>query len=421
MELIKRVLNNKMLKESAWALMSKGSAFFAFYSLQIFLIRSLTVADWGLWSFFFSLLSLVLLVSDFGINLSSKKFIAQHEDSLKLPTILRQSLFLRLGASLTFALLIQLFYKPLLTAINRAELAPFFFYVPWVVLFYSLLEFFKACCEGFHRLRFHFTLACIEHWGKLAILVVLFTSFKNIEVLVLGLALTYMVGSFSGFLMFRKRFFREAVDNEAFHAWLQVLKYSVPLFVMLFVALGAMEVDTVMLNYLKGNYETGIYATAKQIIFYIPHITLAITMGTMPVFARMNVEQRESYRHKFVRIQNINSGVILVVLTVVACSGWFLVPLIYGEEYSLSVGPLICLLPYVFFVSHGLCSGALLDYRGKAGRRAINLSVTMVANIVLNLLLIPIWGAKGSAIATSLAYAPYFLLNHRYAHREFVN
>jgi O-antigen/teichoic acid export membrane protein len=419
LEPIKRVLNNKMLKESAWALMSKGSAFFAFYALQIFLIRSLTVTNWGLWSFFFSVLSLVLLISDFGINLSSKKFIAQYEDSLKLPAILRQSLFLRLGFSFTFALLILLFYKPLLIAINREELAPFFFYVPWVVFFYSLLDFFKAYCEGVHRLRFYFTLNCIEHWGKLTILIVLFENYKKIEVLVLGLALTYLVGSASGFLMFRKRFFPAAVDKEPFHAWLQVLKYSVPLFVMLFVALGAMEVDTIMLNYLKGNYETGIYATAKQIVFYIPHITLAITMGTMPVFARMKVEQRESYHHKFTKIQNINNKILLAILIIIACSGWYLVPLIYGEEYSLSVMPLVCLLPYAFFVSHGLCSGALLDYRGKAGRRAFNLSVTMVANIGLNFLLIPVWGATGSAIATSLAYLPYFLLNHRAAHREF--
>ena len=49
--------------------------------------------------------------------------------------------------------------------------------------------------------------------------------------------------------------------------------------------------------------------------------------------------------------------------------------------------------------------------RGLAWQRLANVGVTITANVFLNWLLIPVWGAVGAAAASSLAYLPYCLLN----------
>lgn len=379
----------------------------------------MAVEQWGAWAFFLSILSIVLLVSDFGINLSSKKFIAQYQHAPELFSVLRQSLLLRLVASVLFAVILWAGQRPLVNLIGRPELASLLVVLPWIALFYSVLEYFKTCSEGFHRLRFHFTLVSIEHWGKLFVLSSLFVVCRSLDSLALGLAFVYGAGALGGGFLFRKRFFPSGEQRESFRLWPRMLEYSLPMLIMVLIAFGTMEVDTLMLNYMQGDYETGIYAAARQLVFYIPHLTLALTMGTMPVFARMPEGEAEEYRRRFVRIQRISSGAVLTILLGIGAVSPFLLPFLYGPEYRASVLPLLCLLPYTFFISHGLCSGALLDYRGKANRRAINLGVTFVANLALNFLLIPRYGATGAAIATSAAFFPYFLLNLIYARREF--
>jgi O-antigen/teichoic acid export membrane protein len=58
-------------------------------------------------------------------------------------------------------------------------------------------------------------------------------------------------------------------------------------------------------------------------------------------------------------------------------------------------------------------------YRGLAWQRATNVVFTLIANVILNWLLIPIWGAVGAAAASSLAYIPYCALNLWAAHKAF--
>ena len=53
----------------------------------------------------------------------------------------------------------------------------------------------------------------------------------------------------------------------------------------------------------------------------------------------------------------------------------------------------------------------LLDYQGRARRRARNMLVGICSNVALNFALIPLWGAEGAAVASSAAVCPYVLLN----------
>ena len=85
--------------------------------------------------------------------------------------------------------------------------------------------------------------------------------------------------------------------------------------------------------------------------------------------------------------------------------------MIFGKEYLGSVLPLQILTFYIICFSFSIFLSSLLDYQGKAKKRAVNLSFTLIANIILNYILIPPYGAIGAAIATSTSYLPYIILN----------
>jgi O-antigen/teichoic acid export membrane protein len=77
------------------------------------------------------------------------------------------------------------------------------------------------------------------------------------------------------------------------------------------------------------------------------------------------------------------------------------------------------LIPFVIFNAATIFSGSLMLYRGLAWQRLANVGVTITANVFLNWLLIPRWGAIGAAAASSLAYLPYCLLNLMAADKAF--
>ena len=113
MRLIKALKKNKLLKETSWSFVAKGIAFLLYFSLNVHLARTLGIDRFGTWSFFFSILTIIILLSHFGINASAKKYVAQYNKTSELNNVLKSSLKLRLIFSLTFTIIIILVHEPL--------------------------------------------------------------------------------------------------------------------------------------------------------------------------------------------------------------------------------------------------------------------------------------------------------------------
>ena len=103
--------NRKLAKETVWALVAKGSAFVLFYLFTIALARILSVYEFGEWSYFYSILSIVFTLSYLGLNYSAGRFVAEKKGEGSLSCVIRQSFILRLGSSLLFSALFFVFLK----------------------------------------------------------------------------------------------------------------------------------------------------------------------------------------------------------------------------------------------------------------------------------------------------------------------
>ena len=238
--------------------------------------------------------------------------------------------------------------------------------------------------------------------------------------LTVSLDLSYIVNSFTvacfitsligSYLLYAKFYRKNKIyaENDFVN---KILKYSIPLFFISVGFLIATEVDTVMLGLFSTDAEVGTYAVAKQIIIKLPHISLAMVMGTMPVFAKLNEDNKEELKKLFFKLLRTNALIFAIIAIGIVFLSRIFVPLIFGVEYNSSVLPLQILTIYLVGFSFSIFLSTFLDYQGLAKKRAVNLSVSMVLNIVLNLILIPDYGAVGAAIATSISYLPYIFLN----------
>ena len=408
---LNKIKSNKFLKETLWSFAAKGTAFLLYFLLNVYLARTLGVERFGTWSFFFSALTIILLLSYFGINASARKFVAQYNKTGELNNVLKSSLKLRLIFSLTFAVILILFHKPLAMLLGKPEFAHLFLLSTPLIILAGLVEFLKNTFMGLHRIIYNFFVNLLEYGLKLILVVICLTVSLDLSNIVNSFTIACLMTSVIGLYLLYFKFYRGNKVHAENNFNGKIFKYSIPLFFITIGFLIATEVDTVMLGLLSTDAEVGTYAVAKQIIIKLPHISLAMAMGTMPVFAKLNEGNKKKLKKLFYKLLMTNALVFSIISIGIIVLSRFFIPLIFGVEYTSSVLPLQILTIYLVGFSFSIFLSTFLDYQGLAKKRAINLSVSMVLNIVLNFILIPEYGAVGAAIATSISYLPYIFLN----------
>jgi O-antigen/teichoic acid export membrane protein len=416
---LRRLIYRKENKETLWSLATKGLAAVLFFGLNIYLGRVLGAARFGQWNYILSVLTIVSLISFFGVNNASRAFAARHRGLSSLPIILKRTLAIRLILSLVAALAVVILHQGLASVINRPELAPVFRLSGGFIFFTGLAQYFKQVFSGIHRLVFHFVVNLVEFGLKILLLVVAILwvgpavfQGRFAEYLLGTHWIALALGALTG-LIFWWSFVRQsgAAAQRPAPTWREILAYSLPLFVISLGFLALTEIDTVMLGLLATDTEVGYYAIGKQFANKLPQLALALALGTMPVFAQLDPGAIQSLMTRFQGILKTNSLLFIpIVLALIALSP-LLIPVVYGAAFLPAVLPLQILSVWILMSSYNIFLNQFLDYQGLARRRAINFLLTIAATIGLNWLFIPALGAVGAALSTTLAYIPYVVLN----------
>lgn len=408
MQKIITLIKQKIIKETLWAFATKAISFILFFALNIYLARKLGVELFGKWSYFYSLLSIVFILSYFGINVAAKKYIAQYNGTKELGNVIRDSVKIRFMFSLFVVLALLIISKPVAFVLGKPEFESLLIFAIPLVFLMGFIELFKELFIGLHRLKYSFIINNLEYGLKLLFIVLLpFLSIRNI--LVTYIFAVTIASVYGGVVLYKYFLFRIRCSYNNYIR--EIFSYSIPLFFTSIGLISATEIDTIMLGFLNGDEAVGIYAVAKQIIAKLPHISLAIAMGTMPVFAKFNKDNKEELKTLLYKLLTINAVIFSIIAFGIISLAWFFVPFFFGDKYSASVLPLQILTIYLIISSFSILLSTFLDYQGLAKKRAVNLSVCIVLNIILNFILIPDYGTVGAAIATSTSYVPYIYLN----------
>ena len=409
----------KYAKETFWAMAAKGAAFFFYYGLIYYLTHKMTVGVWGNWSAFLALLNIILLISDQGVNIAVKRYISAARDTDELGGIVRLTFALRLITSFFFTFAIALLIRPLLDLLGQPSYLALMQRSLLLIALYSIMEYFKYLFEALHRLRFTFVINALEHGSKLILVIALFRGGDRFLAIVtaftIAVAVAFVVGVILTLGTIPGIFASPAPPRKMREVYL----YSFPTFLMSIAGFISLEIDTIMLKNLGTNYETGIYAAAKQVVMFLPHLSLAFSMGAIPGLARFNEETALSQRGLYYQILGGIAGIYLLACVGVAAFALWGMNLFFRPEYHAASRPLLVLIPFAIFNAATIYTGNLMVYRGLAWQRFANAGLTIIANVLLNWWLIPIWGAVGAAAASSIAYLPYCILNLRAAHNAF--
>jgi len=162
-----------------------------------------------------------------------------------------------------------------------------------------------------------------------------------------------------------------------------------------------LRLDVAILGALAGPAVLGVYSIASKYAELLRLPGLAVNYVLYPSFARGGAtDARTRTRALLPRAAGLNALGALPLAIAAAP----LLPLVYGRDFTGAVHPAWILL--FGLLGEGIAGliGAYLYGVGRPGLNSVAIGAGVVVTVVLDLLLIPRYGAVGAAVASALAY-----------------
>lgn len=158
-------------------------------------------------------------------------------------------------------------------------------------------------------------------------------------------------------------------------------------------------IDTVMLGHLRGDLEVGWYSVPYKITYAFQFLPIALSAAVYPALSNTWALDRARARWIFDRALLYAILLSLPIAIGIAVLAPEIVLTLYGTDFTNSIAPLKISIFGLIFIFLYFPVGALLNATGRQTVNTAFMGLTMLANIVLNLVLIPRYGAVGASIA----------------------
>jgi len=159
--------------------------------------------------------------------------------------------------------------------------------------------------------------------------------------------------------------------------------------------------DFVFLAALAGPATLGVYAVASKYAEVLRLLPIAAYWVLYPRFARSDAASAAMTSRRLIPRSGAVTAVTALALALAAGA---IVPTLFGETFRTAVLPAQILL--VGLAAEGVAGGvaAFLYGRGRPGLNSLAAGAGLIVTVVLDVILIPRFGAVGAAIASSAAY-----------------
>lgn len=187
------------------------------------------------------------------------------------------------------------------------------------------------------------------------------------------------------------------------HAWFDLARLVWPFaLAAVFVKVYA-YIDTIFLKFFVSDTAVGLYSVAYKLTFAFQFIPLAFVAALYPAFSYFWQNDRASLHATFSKACQY----LLIISLPIVFGTYAVAPRLISDVYTTSYGgstvPLLLLISSLPFLFLNFPIGSLLNACDRQRRQTWHLGVTMVVNILLNLLLIPLWGPSGAALASLMS------------------
>jgi O-antigen/teichoic acid export membrane protein len=200
-----------------------------------------------------------------------------------------------------------------------------------------------------------------------------------------------------------------------------VLKLVAP--VVIFGLTGAfnqvfLRSDVIMLSKMKDMVTVGLYGSTSKLMEICLMLPTAFYVLTLPVAARFFVSSRESEQPI---IEKHTRELFILVFFLFGFATFFAEPilgLLYGQSFTQAAWTLRILMLVFLIHSSEMVLGMCCQAAGHHNAALYVVIFRATTNVMLNFILIPIWGMNGAALATLISISASFVIIHNFVRKN---
>jgi len=190
-----------------------------------------------------------------------------------------------------------------------------------------------------------------------------------------------------------------------------MLKSAWPMVLTAAMGILLLKFDQVFIGIMLGNKELGMYTAALRLYEGWIMIPQVIAMSLIPAIVKIKKNSEESYTNKMVQFMRIVVLINLIIAVFTTIFSKQIILFLYGEDFYLSADILKIVIWCALIMGVGSVSFRYLINEGMERKIVRIMLVAMLSNMILNLVLIPIFGVHGAAMALlvslSISYVFY--------------
>jgi O-antigen/teichoic acid export membrane protein len=378
-----------------------------------YIAKMVSVSDFGSFSLAFIVASITTLCLDYGFNLKGLVLTSKTKEEVneELSSMIFSKIIITGIAVIVFIVFFILSkYNP---TTNKVIVILAFSAIPtsfgnFYLNNFKILNRFDKEAVGYiiQGSALLFLLGLNHFYGRNDII------YYSITLLVARLA--YML---YGFLAFRKRFFKSFSFN--FQKAIVAIKTATPYGIHLILGASIIYIDTFILSILSTLENVGLYQAGMRIIMASMLIAVIISDAFIPEISKM-FESKSIVSKKLSKLFEfilLFSGLTLITIFFYKKT---IILLLFSKEYLVLETSIVPILLIILLRYIGIVPGIILTSYGKQIIRARAVVISIIFSIILNFILIPIYGMKGAFLASLVAHIVLNIIYVFFAHKTII-
>lgn len=385
------------------------------YGNNLLIQRGFGAGPFGLYTLGMSTVTLVVSIFNLGLDDAMVRYVSIYKERKQANLLVGLAIFCSVMAGIAGLLgaLLVLFFAPLLAALRNApNILPLLLLMSPLVPIASMQGVWTGGLQGLKAFKWRILVQRFVVPGTLTILLLLVVFFfRDLTWVVVATLLSSLIGAVANLYFFFRMVSSNRRAGREEYQLREWLSFALPNFLTSILDTVLESVDTLLLATLVVSIVSiGQYAAAIKISSFI-----AVPLQTFNVMFAPTIAELHSKGEKqklTIMFKVVTSWIITFSLPIFLIAVLFSKPLlgISGPSFA-GAWPLLIALAAGNLVNSGTGSvGYMLLMTGHQKLSFLNSLVAVGINVVLGIILTPMYGAMGTAIATGIALAAVNLM-----------
>ena len=388
------------------------------YLYRVLMQYLLGVEGYGILSLVIPFQWILILIAVAGLPPAVAKYVSEYlakDDKFMVKQVIITSLKIMLVMSIIFTGLFFFIARPLADYLNCGpEVVILFQAVSFIAPFSVILGLFRGVFQGYQRMTDIMITRVVEQIFMISLAVVFILAGFYVLGAVIGSIMGFAIAALSAVLIFRKYIWdglknvkKPEIPVNEYKLAKKLLIFSSPIIITGLAELTLFDTGTYIIKLFMDFSSVGYYNIASPVARLPLVISSSVAVALLPAASEALALNGSELVKKYV----IHSYRYLFMVLLPLCA----VVIIFGQPIMYLLFPnaplaynfagtamSILVIGMAFFSIYGI-SASVLQGAGKPYPAMFYLVIGTVSNLILSLLLVPMYGLNGAAIATMLA------------------